>query len=287
MILNAYAEWGVGCLNRFNGMWAFCIWDVNNRKLFCARDRLGIKPFYYYKSGSFFVFSSEIKPILELNISRTPNHQVIYDFLKFGMLKYTNESFFWEIRKLPQGHYLIIDFDGNLTQQRYWHLQTSNALESDEVKSDSYIEHFLELFMNSVRLRLRSDVPVGSCLSGGLDSSSIVCVASQVLASQVLLDTPPKRQKTFSSCFDDKNFDERRYIEDVVSQTQVDSHYIFPTAEGFLRELDQLLWHQEEPFISTSIYAQWTVMQRAHTEGIKVILDGQGADEHKRQEYCA
>lgn len=279
VVLNAYAEWGVECLNHFNGMWGFCIWDSLKRKFFCARDRFGIKPFYYYRNDNYLVFSSEIKSILELRVPKSPNHQIIYDFLKFGVLDISDETFFSGIRKLPQGHQLIIDLDGNLNIQRYWDLHVSNTIAGDKARSDYYKERFLELFNDSVKLRLRSDVPVGFCLSGGLDSSSIVCVANQLLSLPGEPSNPSKKQHTFSSCFDDKSFDEREYIAEVVAQTQVDSHYIFPTAEGFIKELDRLLWHQEEPFGGTSIYAQWKVMQKAHDEGIKVMLDGQGGDE--------
>ena len=277
VILNAYAEWGVGCLDRFNGMWAFCIWDVLNKKFFCARDRFGIKPFYYYWDNNFFIFSSELKSILALNALRHPNHQLIYDFLKFGVLEHTDETFFSGIRKLPQGHYLIIDLDGNVTVQKYWNLQVSNTIKSDKASDAHCKERFLELFTNSVKFRLRSDVSVGSCLSGGLDSSSIVCLANQLLSSSD--QGTLKQLKTFSSCFADKRFDEREYIAEVIAQTQVDPYYIFPRAEEFMQELDKLVWHQEEPFGGASIYAQWKVMQKAHDEGIKVMLDGQGGDE--------
>lgn len=277
VIINAYQEWNQDCLMKFNGMWAFCIWDVKKQKLFCARDRFGIKPFYFYLDNEMFAFASEIKPLLHLNIKKKPNDSVIYDFLKYGLLDHTNETFFKEIRKLPPAHYLTINFEGNLNIQRYWDVEISNRVNN---KNDqlSNTQEFLDIFIDAVKLRLRSDVPIGSCLSGGLDSSSIVCVANDLMFPEGnLLDY--NRQKTFSACFNDKHFDEREYIEEVIKNTNVERNYVFPDPDGFLRTLDNLLWHQEEPFGGTSIYAQWCVIRRAKEKGVKVLLDGQGGDE--------
>jgi len=134
------------------------------------------------------------------------------------------------------------------------------------------------LLVDAVKLRLRSDVPVGSCLSGGWISSSIVCVANTLMFSDNNM-TARERQKTFSSCFEDKRFDEREYIEEVIKKTQAETNYIFPDPETFLKELDSLLWHQEEPFAGTSVYAQWCIFKKVKEKGVTVMLDGQGADE--------
>ena len=276
VIIRAYQEWGVDCLNKFNGMWAFCIWDSTKKELFCARDRLGIKPFYYYFDRGIFAFASEIKALLQIGIPREPNDGLIFDFLKFGILDHTDDTFFKNIKKLPQSHYLRIDREGTLTLQQYWDLEVSNEIEGSE-SDEEYAERFLDLFTDSVRLRLRSDVPIGSCLSGGLDSSSIVTVANSLMyPGDKLADG---RQKTFSSCFEIKQFDEREYVEEVASKTNAETNYVFPDAHKLLRELDSLVWHQEEPFASTSMYAQWQVMKSASERGVKVLLDGQGGDE--------
>lgn len=277
VIIKAYEEWGPDCLNRFNGMWAFCIWDSKKEKFFCARDRFGIKPFYYYTDGKIFAFASEIKSLLQLNIHREPNEPLIYDFLMFGILDHTNETFFKNIQKLPQSHYLEIDLKGNFVLQRYWDLEISNEINNGR-STHEYAEKFKETLTESVRLRLRSDVPIGSCLSGGLDSSSIVCIANELmfLGSK---SSAFENQKTFSSCFEDLRFDEREYIKDVIKKTNAEENYVFPAPQDFLTELDELLWHQEEPFAGSSIYAQWLVMKRVKERGVKVILDGQGADE--------
>jgi len=277
VILHAYEEWGPDCLNKFNGMWAFCIWDSRRKSLFCARDRFGIKPFYYYFDGTLFAFASEIKALLALGIPRRPNEGLVYDFLRFGLLDHTEETFFQGVKKLPQAHYLELDLKGNLKVQAYWDLEASNEIQSAH-SDEQYAQAFLEVFTDAVRLRLRSDVPIGSCLSGGLDSSSVVCVANDLMfPNGTPLDS--ERQKTFSACYEDKRFDEREYIEEVIRKTHAEKNYVFPTPEGFLKDLDRLLWHQEEPFGGTSIYAQWMVMQRARERGAIVMLDGQGGDE--------
>jgi asparagine synthase (glutamine-hydrolysing) len=274
VILHAYEEWGTECLCHFNGMWAFALWDRERKRLFCARDRFGIKPFYYYFKGQKFLLASEIKAILQdPKIKRSPNHNRVYDYLAYGYLDHTEETFFKNINQLRGSHYLTLDIRGEdliLDIRRYWDL-TSIEPETSYGLSYRLEERFLELFEDSIRLHVRSDVPVGTCLSGGLDSSSIVCVAKRFLNSNV--------HKTFSSCFEDKKYDERDYVNKVVEAAGTDPYYVFPKAEDLLAEIEDLIWYQDEPFGSTSIYAQWSVFKLAKLNKIKVILDGQGADE--------
>ena len=279
VILSAYKEWGEGCLGRFNGMWAFAIWDAKKKELFCARDRFGVKPFYYFFDGKVFAFASEIKSLLYLGIPRKPNDTLIYDFLHYGILDHTDDTFFQGIQKLPASHWLKVKQDGRLITRRYWDFAVCDKIADNHISQDKYAEDFLQLFIDSVRIRLRSDVAVGSCLSGGLDSSSVVCVINNLLHSENI-HSLGARQKTFSACFDDKGFDEREYIEEVVKKTAVEKNYIFPSPEGFLKDLDNLLWHQEEPFAAINIYTQWEVLKEAKTRGVTVILDGQGGDEN-------
>ncbi|MEW6096096.1 MAG: asparagine synthase (glutamine-hydrolyzing) [bacterium] len=268
VIIHAYEEYGEECLNKFNGMFAFAIWDSRQNKLFCARDRCGVKPFYYYFDNQRFLFASEIKAIIEnKTIEKKPNNQIICDYLVYAYLDHTDETFFAGIKQLLPAHYLLIK-DGKLVIKRYWDL---NPEEKYEPLDDSKCaQRFYELFEDSIRLRLRSDVPVGTCLSGGLDSSSIVCVVNNLLL---------KKQKTFSSCFEDKTYDERNFIHEVVNKTQVDANFTFPDGNKLFDIIPQVIWHQEEPFGSTSIFAQWHVMQLAKEKGVIVLLDGQGADE--------
>ncbi|GMX57713.1 MAG: asparagine synthase (glutamine-hydrolyzing) [Candidatus Yanofskyibacterium parasiticum] len=274
VIIHAYQEWGHDCLNRFNGMWAFCIWDKRKKEFFCSRDRFGIKPFYYFFQNGKFAFASEIKALLELDIVPRVNDKLIYDFLMFGMLDHTDETFFKSINKLPPASFMKISKDGALTVERYWDFEVSDELGNGQENDLQYYEKFKDLFIDSVRLRLRSDVPIGSCLSGGLDSSSIVCMFDRLLAGG-----PEKKQKTFSSCFEDSRFDERDYIEEVAKITGTEKNYIFPTAEEFLKEIDDIIFHQDEPFAGPQIIAQWDVFKAAKTK-VKILLDGQGGDEN-------
>lgn len=265
VILKSYIEWGVDCLQKFNGMWAFAIWDNEKKELFCARDRFGVKPFYYFHNSPYFVFASEIKAILEVeDVHREPNKVRILQYLgNFPLLENTS-TFFKDIFQLPPSHYLIIRKD-SFKIERYWDIEKKN-IENLDTK-----ERFLEIFKDSIKLRLRSDVPVGTCLSGGLDSSSIVCVLNK------MIDT--SKQKTFSSCFEDKRFDEREYIEEVVKATSVTPFHTFPNVDHIYPQIQKIVWHHDEPFDSTSIFAQWSVMELAKQNKVVVLLDGQGADE--------
>lgn len=277
VILHSFKEWEENCLNKFNGMWAFAIWDVKKKELFCSRDRFGVKPFYYYFDGKIFAFASEIKALLELGVKREPNEVLIYDFLKFEILDHTNETFFRKINKLPPACWLKIKASGGMIIRKYWDFEVSDEIEN-QVSDPKYAEDFRELFIDAVRLRLRSDVPVGTCLSGGLDSSSIACGVNKLLKGKNI-QSIGEIQKTFSACFEDKKIDEREYIENVILNTDAEKNYIFPSSNGFLEDVYNVIWHQEEPFVGTSIYAQWMVMKTAKKK-IKALLDGQGGDEN-------
>jgi asparagine synthase (glutamine-hydrolysing) len=278
VIIHAYEEWGTECIGHFNGMWAFCIWDSKKRQLFCARDRAGVKPFYYTFNGKRFAFASEIKALLTLeDLDVTPNKQIIADYLFLGLIDHTRETFFRNIYQLRPGEHLL--FEGNrLTTRSYWDIETKEIRFS---KDSDYVERFYELLQDSVRLRLRSDVPIGSCLSGGLDSSSIVCLANKLMFDGQTIDPGlvGEKQKTFSSCFEELAYDERKFIEFVIDRTRAEKNYTFPQAKNLFQDLTKLIWHQDEPFGSTSIYAQWNVMRLAKGRGVTVLLDGQGGDE--------
>mgnify|MGYP001576088853 CR=1 FL=1 len=276
VIIHAYEEWGEGCLSRFNGMFAFAIWDNKIKRLFCARDRFGIKPFYYFYDGKRFIFASEIKALLEdRSIERRPNNQIVYDFLVQAYLDHTDETFFEGIKQIPPSHYLIIDA-GGIQIKRWWDIDETRKLTPIDDKKVAGM--FYELFEDSIRLRLRSDVPVGTCLSGGLDSSSIVCVANRLMFGEDMTNRISNRQKTFSSCFDMEGYDERRYINGVLAKTGAEANFVFPRGEDLFDIISDVIWHQDEPFGSTSIVAQWYVMKEA-SKKVKVLLDGQGADE--------
>jgi asparagine synthase (glutamine-hydrolysing) len=278
VILHAYEEWETDCLNHFNGMWAFAILDLQKKTIFCSRDRAGVKPFYYFYDGKRFCFASEITALLELDgFGVEPNEQIIADYLLSGLLDHTHETFFKNIRQLRPGEYLLIEAD-QLAFQTYWDIE---AKEVWFPRESDYAERFYELLQDSIHLRMRSDVPIGTCLSGGLDSSSIVCLVNKLMFDGQFIDSRGvgERQKTFSSCFEDPAYDERKFIELVIHQTGAEKNYVFPKAEDLFQDLPTLIRHQEEPFGSTSIYAQWRVMGRTKEREVKVLLDGQGGDE--------
>jgi asparagine synthase (glutamine-hydrolysing) len=278
VILHAYEEWGTDCLAHFNGMWAFAIVDLRAKRIFCSRDRAGVKPFYYSYDGKRFCFASEIKALLSVEgVSIEPNEQILGDYLFSGLLDHTEETFFRNIYQLRAGGWLLLE--GNqLTIHSYWDIADKGVRFARE---EDYAERFYELFQDAIRLRLRSDVPVGTCLSGGLDSSAIVCLANRMIfnGQTINQEMVGKRQKTFSSCFENPAYDERTFIEKVIQQTGAEKNYVFPQPETLFEDMTEMAWHQDEPFGSTSVYAQWNVMQAAKERGVTVLLDGQGADE--------
>jgi len=274
VILHAYEEWGENCVSRFNGMWAFAIADLNKQQLFCSRDRFGIKPFHYYYDGRRFVFGSEIKQLLCFPfVRKRVNERAVYEFLAYGAVDYCDETFFGDIYQLRHGHNLKVDLrDASLITTAFY---THDFRIDNRITFREAAAKFRRLLTDSVRLRLRSDVEVGSCMSGGLDSSSIVCLMNQLLKDQRRLGV----QRTFSSHFEEEEANELEYMQEVIRATGVKSYFTYPTPDQFLRDLERLVWHQEEPFGSTSIFAQWSVFKLAHDHGMKVMLDGQGADE--------
>ena len=283
VILAAYSHWGEDCFSRFNGMWAIAIYDAKEDKLVLSRDRFGVKPLYYWQNESLFAFASEIKAFTCLPGWRPRvNGQAVHDFLISALQDHSRETMFADVFQLEPGTSATLrcrDWLQNggaenkkvLTFRRWYKLLPRPF----EGSFEDAAKQFREWLASAVELRLRSDVPVGSCLSGGLDSSAIVCVAKQCLSRQ----SGGYTQKTFSACSEIKRFDEREYVEQVVALTGVEPHYDYPSLGDLFDVLERLTWHQDEPFGSTSIFAQWCVFRLAARAGIKVMLDGQGADE--------
>lgn len=271
VILNSYKEYGEDCLHKLNGMWAFAIWDKKENSLFCSRDRYGIKPFYYYKDQNRFIFGSEIKQILDYKVDKSINDDIIYDYLVFNFIDHTEKTFFKNIKKLPAGWKIKVT--ENEFSVSKWYELPQGRIEGGGVKT--LYEDFYNLVYDSVRIRLRSDVEVGSCLSGGLDSSTIVCLMNDILHNEGKAEI----QKTFTAAYDDPSIDERKYVEEVIRQTKSTKYYCFPDSKGLLEDFDKMVWHQEEPFTGSTVFAQWSVFRKIHETGIKVVLDGQGSDE--------
>jgi asparagine synthase (glutamine-hydrolysing) len=278
VILAAYAQWGGGSLERFIGMFAFVIYDGDAETLFAARDRFGIKPLYVWQSAGRLAFASEIKQFRVLpEFSARVNAARAYDFLAGALFDHTDETLFAGVRQLRGGECVSVQLprwraDGALPVRRWYELPPANTR---RFRDDEATEGFAALLEDAVRLHLRADVTVGSCLSGGLDSSSIVALAIEEL----------KRQRarnafhTVSACFTEAEVDESRYIDAVVARTGVLSSRVTPAPERLVAEVEAIARHQDEPFTSTSIFAQWCVFERAAAERITVMLDGQGADE--------
>ncbi|MFQ5913443.1 MAG: asparagine synthase (glutamine-hydrolyzing) [Nitrospinota bacterium] len=272
VILHAFEEWDDACLQRFNGMWAFALWDGRAGRLFCARDRFGIKPFYYFDDGRRFLFASEIKSLLlHPAVPRKAHGPTIYRYLATGsgLMDFTDATFFGDIRQIPPSHFLQVR-DGRTEVRRYWEIE--RATNGDFPKTDAEAaEGFRALFREAVRLRLRSDVPLGVCLSGGLDSSSIACVAAREIVGS--------RLRTFSSCFEDPRYDERKFIHPVVEHTGAQARYVFPRVDELFDLLPDLIWFQDEPFHNLNQFAQWYVMRAVRAQDVKVVLSGHGGDE--------
>ncbi|WP_019937288.1 asparagine synthase (glutamine-hydrolyzing) [Bordetella sp. FB-8] len=278
VLLAAYSEWGEACLDRFLGMFAFAIFDRETQKLFLARDRFGIKPLYYACTHEGVAFASEIKQLLELpGLARRGNIARLYDFISSGMTDHTDETLFADVFQLRGGEKLTLSLASYrpgqpITPQRWYSVPVPGSI---HLSAEAAAERFRELLDTSIGLHLRSDVPVGSCLSGGLDSSAIVSLASRRLANEA----DGKHTHTISACYAEKRVDERPFMESVVDRWSCEPHYVYPRYEDAFNLAEQITWHQDEPYGSTSIFAQWSVFSAAHSRGITVMLDGQGADE--------
>jgi asparagine synthase (glutamine-hydrolysing) len=275
VILKAYEAWGLDAFSRLVGMWAFALLDRRSRRLVLSRDRFGIKPLYYTRTASGFAFGSEIKQLVGLpGMERRANDRVIHDFLHYEASDCGEETFFESILRLPPGHNLIVDLDdGSLTRKAYYEpLEAKVEVPATPAEA---AERFRALLKESVRIHLRADVPVGTCLSGGLDSSAIAMLMREI-ANDAGLSID---RHAFSAEFDVPEADERYYTRLAIKASEVRSHTIQPREDDLLTDLHKLVWHQDEPFGSTSIYAQWSVFRLVQQAGVKVVLDGQGADE--------
>lgn len=277
VILHAYEEWGVGCLPLFNGMWAFALWDDKKQQLFCARDRLGIKPFYYAQIEGSFLFASEIKALLaHPGVGTNPDNTTLGTYLSWGVLDHSGRTMFDGVFQLRPAHWMVVNADGLKAPFRYWDVKVNSAIRSG-VSDAEASSRLRDILVSATRIHLRSDVPVGTCLSGGIDSSTLTVLINKLIREEAPASVGA-RQKTFSSVFTDMRFDESRYIDTIVDATGVDAYKTEPTPEQLWDDIDQLMYAQDEPFGSLSMYAQFCVMRLASGQ-VKVVLDGQGADE--------
>lgn len=273
VILHAYEEWGVDCVQRFNGMWAFAIWDVRRKRLFASRDRLGVKPFYYFKDDSKIIFASEIKAIAVVQPLHQANLAKVHDYLRYGYRTNDGNTFFADVHELLPGHNLVVE-TGALIISRYWQLpQANSSQESDATLRD----RFTALLEDSVRLRFRSDVPVALLQSGGLDSSAICRVVDDDIESGRLAC---ESVTAFTAVFPGFEHDEQARVRELIGTCKhVQLVELTPTANELMADLPKFVAGMGEPVQSTTSFVHWQVMQAVHARGIKVIINGQGADE--------
>jgi len=279
VVLYSYILWGEDCVNRFNGMWSFCILDLRKKLIFCSRDRLGIKPFYYFFDGIKFVFGSEVKQILPFVFSgkTETNRKILFDFLAVGSYgNESNETFFEGIYRLEPGHNLTLQWpEGNrlsLNKTLWWDLPVAESCSQDE---EQICEQFRYLFEDSIRLRLRTDVPLGASLSGGLDSSGIVTFVDKFFRRQSCKFQP----KIFTITNDNPELDESDYAKQIVRNCNFSYYQRNFSQAANINELGHFIWHHDEPLLSASIFGSWELYKFIKESGVTVALDGQGADE--------
>lgn len=272
VIINAFAEWGKSCVSRFVGMWAFVIYDNQENTLTLSRDRFGIKPLYFFKNENCFAFASEIKALLKLNaVDKSISNENLGSYLAFGTTAQPYQNLFKNIVDVEPGcNYQFNLEDFSLIKESYFSIDEKVANNKADIETNA--KKMEELFNDSIALHLRADVEIGSCLSGGLDSSAIVYSASKQLKDVPL--------KTITAAYQNKIIDESEFAKMVANDLKnVEDIYTYPDAKTLVADMDKMIYAQDLPIGSTSIFAQWEVMKCAGHNNIKVLLDGQGADE--------
>jgi asparagine synthase (glutamine-hydrolysing) len=281
VIITAYRQWGTECVLRFNGMWAFVLYDKEKNILFGSRDRFGVKPFYYYKDKNIFAFASEQKALVKQSfVSTSINDKAVVDFFVKSEIEYEEEGMFTNVIELFPSYSFTLDLSsGALKKWKYYTLSYNDKFEAyDERRTQQAAEQVKELLENAIALRLRSDVTVGSCLSGGIDSSAIVGIVNHLLTKNSNINIG-ERLKVFTASFSDKLIDESKWAAQVAEATGADWKRTFPDSKELLEDIGQLIYSQDVPIWSTSTYAQHRVMKLAKQSGVTVVLDGQGGDE--------
>ena len=274
VILASFDFYKEDCVKYFDGMFSFAIWDEKLNELFCARDIFGEKPFYYFLDNAVFAFASEMKALWSIGVEKSADEKMMVNYLALGQVQNAankSQTFYNHIFSLPPAHTGLLSLSNmHFVLSRYRDINKENSIQVSEKEAIEKLEFLLE---NSVKLRLRSDVSIGSSLSGGIDSSTIAYFI------QRNSDTKKRNFKTFSAVFPGFNKDESIFINEICNNFTLDNFTVTPNSDELLKDFEKLCYHQEEPFSSSSIYAQYKVYELAAANNIKVLMDGQGADE--------
>jgi asparagine synthase (glutamine-hydrolysing) len=276
VILYAYKEYGFDCVKRFNGMWAFALYDFKKKLLFASRDRCGVKPFFYHLDEQAFAFSSEIKGLLQFTSATNANLGKVYDYLAYGYRNNNADTFFQGIYELKPAHNLLIQHN-QVQHQRYWDFDSTGPLDQGHRSYEASQEEFLALFRDAVRIRFRSDVPVAILLSGGVDSTAITCMVDEFIERREL---DYDQVRAFSASFPGFALDEGERVREFVKSckhVQLTEH--LPSSQGLQANIQQLIYGLGEPVFSTTAFAHQDLMRGIRNAGIKVVLNGQGSDE--------
>jgi asparagine synthase (glutamine-hydrolysing) len=275
VILVMFKKFGIECVKYLEGMFAFGLYDKVSRKTYLVRDRFGEKPIYYAFKGQSLFFASEIKCLFSIGISKRPRIEKFRNYIinhNINDVQHVGLTYYEDVLECKAAHYIIIDSDFKLVEKNYWHLEKCCK---NIISEANAIEDFKHLLFNSVKQRLIADVQIGSSLSGGIDSSTIVSIINDIAYNNQL-----SKQKTFSARFDNFSKDEGKFINKLIdSKDGIIGHDVYPSLDGFKDDFRKLIYHQEEPFVSASVYNQFAVMRLASHNNVKVLLDGQGADE--------
>ena len=273
VVLKSYLEWGTECFRKFNGMWAISLYDKKLHKTILSRDRYGVKPLFYHKNNNSFIYSSEIKSLLKFpNIAKEPNYEKIFRYVSrhYRYVDIDNDTFFKNIIQVPKGCFLEVDNSFNIKITKYWSLQDQITKNND---SDlKVVDDFRNLFIDAVKIRLRSDVEVSCMLSGGLDSTSIASVASKILK---------KPLTTFSAITGDEKgvYDESDYIKLVAEDINATSHYLIPEPSDMFETINEMLEFHDEPICTATWHMGYLISKDIKEKNISVVLNGHGGDE--------
>lgn len=285
IILAAYDKWNEKCLDKFNGMFSFVLYDQLTNSLFIANDRFGVKPLYYYQDRDTLIFASEIKQFYAFNLNLIINDDVVNTFLETAYLDYDEQTFFKEIKRFPKAHFCYVNFNKELSKLKFNCYYSLNLVKKTYSNT---VEEFNTLFTDSVNLRMRSDVPIGFASSGGLDSSAILYRAY----SSMKKEGKPINFKTFSAIFPGLEGDESKFIKYIENDIDVNAFYVNPLESFSIPDFETHIKQQDMPVASTSYYAEWCVARLVRTNDVKVLLIGQGGDEllagyhHHFYRYC-